>query len=203
MPAARAAAPTAASVGVCDSTDRTLAVTGRTSKMPVLPRYPVPPHCPHPRPRIGVAPTRSASVSPSKVSTRALGVYGPTQSAHGRRTSRCATTRLSDDAIRKGWMPMSTSRVSAATASLVCSVVSTRWPVIEAWRASSAVSESRTSPTSTTSGSCRRMDRSPLLKDRPARSFVCTCVMPGSWISTGSSRVTTFLSVVAMWESTE
>ncbi len=75
------------------------------------------------------------------------------QPAHGRRTSRWATAQVSELATRNGSMPMSTRRVRAATAELVCSVVSTRWPVSDAFRASSAVSVSRTSPTRMMSGS--------------------------------------------------
>ena len=40
-----------------------------------------------------------------------------------------------------------------AGASLVCRVLNTRWPVRDAWMALSAVSRSRISPMSTTSGS--------------------------------------------------
>jgi hypothetical protein len=98
---------------------------------------------------------------------RGDGTYGDAHAAHGVRTRRWATTSVSDDATRNGSTPMSTSRVTAATASLVCSVVSTRWPVSEALRASSAVSASRTSPTRTMSGSWRRMLRSPRAKVRP------------------------------------
>ena len=84
---------------------------------------------------------------------------------------------------------MSTSRVTALTASLVCRVVSTRCPVNEACKASSAVSASRTSPTRTTSGSCRSTDRRPAPKVRPALSLIWTWVIPPSWTSTGSSSV--------------
>ena len=74
-------------------------------------------------------------------------------------------------------MPMSTSRVTALGASLVCSVESTRWPVSDAWSAIWAVSLSRISPTSTTSGSCRRIERSAEAKVSPAFSFTCTWTM--------------------------
>ncbi len=63
-----------------------------------------------------------------------------------------------------------------------------------AFSASSAVSESRTSPTRMMSGSCRRIDRRPLLKVMPVFSLTPTWVIPGSWTSTGSSSVTMFLS---------
>ena len=53
---------------------------------------------------------------------------------------------------RKGSTPMSHNRMNAPAASLVCSVLNTRWPVNDACMAFSAVSKSRISPTSTTSG---------------------------------------------------
>ena len=79
-------------------------------------------------------------------------------------------------------------------ASLVCSVLNTRWPVSEAWMAFSAVSRSRISPTRTMSGSCRRMLRSELPNVSPI--FGCTWIwlMPSSWYSTGSSVVMIFVS---------
>ena len=110
---------------------------------------------------------------------------------------------LSEDATRNGSTPMSTKRVTAAAALFVCSVDSTRWPVSDASSARLAVSLSRTSPTKMTSGSCRNTERKPRANVSPARSWICTWVMPGSWISTGSSSVITFLSRVATWPSTE
>ena len=59
------------------------------------------------------------------------------------------------------------SRVIAEQASLVCSVLNTRWPVSAAWIAVRAVSSSRTSPTMITSGSCRSSVRRALEKVRP------------------------------------
>jgi hypothetical protein len=56
---------------------------------------------------------------------------------------------------------MSSMRVIAAGASLVCSVESTRWPVSAAWIAISAVSRSRISPTMMMSGSWRISVRMP------------------------------------------
>ena len=52
-----------------------------------------------------------------------------------------------------------------------------------------AVSPSRISPTITTSGSERRIDRSAAAKVSPARALICTWLMPGSRYSTGSSTV--------------
>ena len=74
---------------------------------------------------------------------------------------------------------MSISRVTALGASFVWSVESTRCPVSDAWIAISAVSRSRISPISTTSGSCRMIERSADAKVRPAFSFTCTCTIPG------------------------
>ena len=90
------------------------------------------------------------------------------------RPPRSATTR--PGTARRPCRPAGSART---TASLVCSVVSTRWPVSEARSASSAVSVSRTSPTRTTSGSWRRTARRPRLKVMPVRSWTCTWVMPG------------------------
>ena len=58
------------------------------------------------------------------------------------------------------------SRVIADAASLVCSVLNTRWPVSAAWIAISAVSRSRISPTMMMSGSCRISARRPSAKPR-------------------------------------
>ncbi len=77
----------------------------------------------------------------------------------------------------------------APAASLVWTVLKTRWPVSEAWMAISAVSRSRISPTMITSGSWRRKLRSPLAKVRSIFGFTGVCEMPLSWYSTGSSMV--------------
>ena len=91
-------------------------------------------------------------------------------------------------------MPISVSRTTARGASLVCSVDSTRWPVSAASTAMCAVSASRISPSSTTSGSDRRIERSARAKVSPALALVCTWLMPGSRYSTGSSTVITLIS---------
>jgi hypothetical protein len=70
---------------------------------------------------------------------------------------------------------MSRRRVTAPTAVLVCSVLSTRWPVSEACTAICAVSRSRISPTITTSGSWRRMAR------RPRAKVMSTLVLTWVW----------------------
>ena len=82
-------------------------------------------------------------------------------------------------------MPISTRRVIALAASLVCSVDSTRWPVSADSIAIWAVSRSRISPTMMMSGSARIIERRPVEKCRPAFELTCTCVMPSSWYSTG------------------
>ena len=56
-----------------------------------------------------------------------------------------------------------------------------------------AVSKSRISPTSTTSGSERRIERSAVAKVSPARLFTCTWLMPPMRYSTGSSTVMTLI----------
>ncbi len=84
---------------------------------------------------------------------------------------------------------MSRSRVTAPAAVLVCRVDNTRWPVRLACTAISAVSRSRISPTITTSGSCRRIARSP--RANVIWTFVLTCdwPMPSIKYSIGSSTV--------------
>ena len=57
------------------------------------------------------------------------------------------------------------TRLIVSVASIVCRVLSTRWPVSAADRAAAAVSVSRISPTRMTSGSWRRTTRMALAKD--------------------------------------
>ena len=76
-------------------------------------------------------------------------------------------------------MPMSIRRVKALGASLVCSVLKTRWPVSDAWMALSAVSRSRISPIRITSGSWRRMLRSAAANVRPILACTWIWLMPG------------------------
>src|ERR1022692_3280162 len=105
---------------------------------------------------------------------------------------RCAQERMTEDEIKNGAMPMSSSRAMAPGASLQCIVESTWWPVSAASIAISAVSVSRISPIMTMSGSWRRMERRALAKVRPMSFLVGTWLMPGTWNSTGSSTVTMF-----------
>ena len=93
-------------------------------------------------------------------------------------------------------MPISISRAAAIGASLVCRVLSTRWPVSADSIAICAVSRSRISPTMITSGSALTIERRPAGKLRPAFTFTWTCLMPSSSYSTGSSIVTIVLSGV-------
>ena len=86
-------------------------------------------------------------------------------------------------------MPMSCSRVTAESASLVWIVESTKWPVSAARRQISAVSWSRTSPTMMTSGSCRRKARSAEANVRPTWALTWTWFIPLNLYSTGSSTV--------------
>ena len=92
-----------------------------------------------------------------------------------------------------GSMPMSVNRVTHDGASSVCSVDRTRWPVCAACMAMRAVSWSRISPSSTTSGSWRRIDRSALANVRLIFELICVWLTPGIWYSTGSSIVTMFV----------
>ncbi len=82
----------------------------------------------------------------------------------------------------------------APTVSLVCRVVSTRWPVSAAWTAWVAVSASRTSPTMMTSGSCRSTWRSASAKLVPVLGLAAIWLNSSCTISMGSSMVTTLTS---------
>ncbi len=93
-----------------------------------------------------------------------------------------------------GSTPISFSRVSAEGASFVCRVESTMCPVSAASIEILAVSPSRISPTMTTSGSERRIDRSAVAKVSPARGLIWTCLIPASRYSTGSSTVMMLIS---------
>ena len=101
---------------------------------------------------------------------------------------------MRDEDTRNGSIPMSMSRVIAPAASFVWRVEKTKWPVREAWMAISAVSRSRISPTMITSGSWRRIERSPLAKVRSILGLTWICPIPWIWYSTGSSTVMMFLS---------
>jgi hypothetical protein len=89
--------------------------------------------------------------------------------------------------------------VSTLGASFVCSVESTKWPVSAASIEIFAVSPSRISPTITTSGSERRMERSAVANVSPARTLICTWLIPARRYSTGSSTVITLISGRLIW----
>ena len=74
--------------------------------------------------------------------------------------------------VRNGSTPISFSRESALGASFVCSVESTKCPVRAASIEIFAVSTSRISPTITTSGSERRIERSAVANVNPARGLI-------------------------------
>ena len=119
---------------------------------------------------------------------------GSAQWAQSLRASRCASTAETAAPVMNGSTPISFRRVSAPGASFVCSVESTRWPVSAASIEICAVSPSRISPTMTTSGSERRIERSAVANVRPARRLICTWLIPSSRYSTGSSTVMMLIS---------
>ena len=94
--------------------------------------------------------------------------------SHSLLTSRCAMIPTSESESRYGSTPISIRRDTEEAVLLVCSVLTTRCPVIEAFTAISAVSESRISPIIMISGSCRRMERSALTNVRSALLFTIT-----------------------------
>ena len=85
--------------------------------------------------------------------------------------------------------PVSISRAMAPAAELACKVENTRWPVIAARNAISAVSASRISPMRMMSGSCRSRLRTPPAKVRRAASLTEVWRILSIGYSTGSSRV--------------
>ena len=123
-----------------------------------------------------------------------VGVYISQQCVQSFRARRCASTAETAEPVRNGSTPISFRRVIAPGASFVCSVESTRWPVRAASIEILAVSPSRISPTITTSGSERRIERSAAAKVRPARWLICTWLTPPSRNSTGSSTVMMLIS---------
>ena len=94
-------------------------VTGMISKIAVRPRYPVLRHATQPTGArtVGRVEQRVAGV---EIAQQLRGVVSGHRARAARRracrTSRCATTHVSDDATRYGSMPMSTSRIGAADA---------------------------------------------------------------------------------------
>ena len=128
------------------------------------------------------------------ISSSVVGEYISQQWVQSLRASRCASTADTAEPVRNGSTPISFSRVIAPGASFVCIVESTRWPVRAASIEIFAVSLSRISPTITTSGSERRIERSAAANVSPARWLICTWLMPASRNSTGSSTVMMLIS---------
>ncbi len=99
----------------------------------------------------------------------------------------------------------SMTRVIVSAASVVCSVDITKWPVSEADRAAPTVSESRISPTRTTSGSWRIAARRATAKlSVSIRTSRWLIIADLSWCRTsiGSSIVTMWTSrLVLMWST--
>ena len=91
---------------------------------------------------------------------------------------------------------MSTSRLSADTALLVCSVVRTRWPVRDARMRQLGGLGVADLADQDDVGVLAQHRAQAAAKVRPLRSLICTWVRPGSWISTGSSSVTMLRSGV-------
>jgi len=81
-----------------------------------------------------------------------------------RRINLWAMAKFKDDGNKKGSMPISTNLGITPTALLVWRVERSKCPVRAACTAKLAVSESLISPTKIISGSCRRIDLSPLAK---------------------------------------
>jgi hypothetical protein len=135
-----------------------------------------------------IAAASAKSCTPSKRcpdQCQGLQTFSPDTSPAPCNANRCGAsgvarrTRITEDEIKNGAMPMSSRRAMAPGASLQCIVDSTWWPVSAASMAISAVSVSRISPIMMMSGSWRKMERSALAKDRPISFFVGTWLMPG------------------------
>ena len=145
---------------------------------------PAPPRAPRRAP--GRCAARSGRPPRPRAARRSAGTASARAAGPGRRRRRRAVTN--------GSTPISFSRVTAPGASFVCMVERTKWPVSAASIEIRAVSPSRISPTITTSGSERRIERSAVAKVRPARGLICTWLTPGRRYSTGSSTVITLIS---------
>ncbi len=120
---------------------RTSSSTGSTSCIASRPLKPDCPHLSQPATRgplcVGRQPRRAAE--PARRGRRSVRC-GAAHAGQTRRTSRWATMPTSDEATMNGCMPRSNSRVIVAGASLVWSVLSSRWPVCAACSAMPAVS---------------------------------------------------------------
>ena len=131
---------------------------------------------------------------PIACKVRGSGAYTDLQFVHIFLTSRWASAARSDALTKNGFTPISTSRVTALGASLVCRVLNTMWPVSEAFIAISAVSRSRISPIMMMFGAWRSIERKAAANVIPTSLRTCTWFMPVIWYSTGSSTVMIFRS---------
>src|SRR5437762_2351011 len=105
--------------------------------MPSRPEYPVLRQRSQPLPWNVLVSPKPCSVMNSFISSD--GANSSLQCWHIFLTSRCARIALTAAEIRYGSTPMLMSRVIELGASLVCSVLSTRWPVSDACTAMRAV----------------------------------------------------------------
>ena len=150
-----------------------------TSNRPVRPLYPVLLQSSQPRPWRTVTPAASSGEKPRSVRTRGATFWGTPHLRQIFRTSRWATIRTTESAMRKGSTFMLSRRWTVEAASLVWTVEKTRWPVRAALMAVSTVSWSRISPTSMMSGSWRRKARRAVAKFRLISSRMLTWLIPG------------------------
>ena len=102
-----------------------------------------------------------------------------------RRARRCATAETTVEQIRNASMFMSMRRTRLPMESSVWNVANTLWPVSAASMAIDAVSRSRISPTTMTSGSWRTTSRSVVGKSRPAAASIEHWMTPSTTYSTG------------------
>ncbi len=108
-------------------------------------------------------------------------------------TNLCDIIIFKLDAITSFSISNSINRAIVPAASLVCNVEKTKCPVRDACMAILAVSLSLISPTIITSGSCLKMDFSPLWKSYPCFSLTWVWLIPFIWYSIGSSIVIIFV----------
>ena len=130
------------------------------------------PSRPRPRRRSGETRAASSSLDRRRVHLAAVRAELAREALreHGRRRRRRSGTAR---------RPSRSGASARSGASFVCSVERTRWPVSAASIEIFAVSPSRISPTITTSGSERRIERSAVANVSPARWLICTWLMPG------------------------
>src|SRR3972149_251890 len=110
------------------------------------------------------------------------------------RTSLCAIIPATEDDTMYLGTPISIRRVMEENESFVWRVLITRWPVIAALKAISAVSRSLISPISITFGSCLNIERRQLAKVKPISGLTCIWFIPSRLYSIGSSTVVMFMA---------